>query len=793
MKVSEHWLREWLEVDGDAVTIAEQLTMAGLEVDGVAPCAPVLEGVVVGHVAAVSQHPDADRLVVCQVDIGAAAPLQIVCGASNVRAGGAFPVATAGTRLPDGLKIKRGKLRGQVSEGMLCSGAELGLAETATGLLELPADSAPGASVTELLSLDDQVFDIDLTPNRADCFSMLGVARDLAAINGATLAEPPLAAVPAETDDAVNAALEAAAACPVFASRVIQGLDPSAVTPLWMAERLRRAGIKPLHPAVDVTNYVLLELGQPLHAYDRAQLEGDFVVRWAQRGETLELISGQTVKLDEDVLVVADAARPLALAGVMGGAASAVTATTVDIVLESAFFTPAAVAGRARRFGLHTDAALRFERGVDFSGQVRALERAAQLLLEIAGGSPGPVREVRLTGELPQRAAVRLRSERLARVLGVKLDSTAVTEFLQRLGLAVVAAADGWDVTPPPARFDIAIEEDLIEEVARLHGYARVPAFPQPAPMRLAEVTETRLSPWQLRATLASRGYLEVVSYSFVDPAAQELLLGGAPETRLENPLAGDMAVMRRSLLPGLLGVLDANRKRQQERLRIFEYGVTFRHGGTELTEATSLGGLVWGDAAAQHWSGADARRTDIFDIKADLDALAQQSGLGIGLNYVKAEHVALRPGRTARIERDGTVLGWLGELHPRICQARGLTVAPVVFELDAAALRQAAPPRYSPVSRFPSVRRDLAVVIADEVPASALVSAAREFGGALVRDVIVFDVYTGDAIEKGLKSVALGLILQETSSTLTEPEIDRVVHSVVAGFSERFNASIRE
>jgi phenylalanyl-tRNA synthetase beta chain len=793
VKVSERWLREWLEVEGDAVRIAEQLTMAGLEVDGVAPCAPPLAGVVVGRVLEVGQHPDADRLSLCQVDVGAAAPLQIVCGASNVRAGGAYPVATAGTRLPDGLKIKRGKLRGQVSEGMLCSAAELGLAENAAGLLDLPAEALPGTAVTELLGLDDTVIDIDLTPNRADCFSMLGVARDLAAINGVQLAEPEVPAVAPTEDESVGVVLDAGAACPVFASRVISGIDPNAVTPLWMTERLRRAGIKSLYPAVDVTNYVLLELGQPMHAYDRARLQGEFVVRWARPGETLELINTQTAELDSDVLVVADATGPLGMAGVMGGAASAVSAATIDIVLESAFFAPSAVAGRARRFGLHTDASLRFERGVDFSNQVRALERATQLLLDIAGGRPGPVHEQRMAAHLPPRPAVHLRRERLARVLGLELDDNTVAELLQRLGLEVVAVSDGWDVTPSAARFDIAIEEDLIEEVARLHGYGRVPAVAQPAPTQLAAATETRVAPAQLRATLASRGYLEVVTYSFVDPAEQELLLGAAPETRLANPLASDMAVMRRSLLPGLLAVLSANRKRQQERVRVFEYGVTFGHGADAATESVLLGGLVWGSALPEHWSGGAARPVDIFDIKSDLDALAQQSGFGNGLNYVKAEHAALRPGRTARVERDGAVLGWLGELHPRICRAIGLATAPVVFELDATGLREATPPRYRAVSRFPSVRRDLAVLVAEEVPASDLVDVARMQGGAVLRDVIVFDVYTGDAIEKGLKSVALGLILQETSSTLTEPEIDRVVHSVVTGFSERFNASIRE
>lgn len=794
MKVSEQWLREWVNPPLDTTALAEQLTMAGLEVDAVAPVAPPLDGVVVGAVLSKIKHPNADRLSLCSVDIGAAEPLSIVCGASNVAAGGRYPVATVGTRLPGGLKIKRSKVRGEVSSGMLCSAVELGIADAAEGLLELPADAPAGQSVVELLQLDDQVIDVDLTPNRADCFSMLGLARDLAAVNGLDFAEPDIARVETASQATLPAVLEAPDACPVFATRVLTGINPRAATPLWLVERLRRAGVRPLRPAVDVTNYVMLELGQPLHAYDQSKLSGALRARWARAGEQLELLGGATQELSADVLVIADEKGPVALAGIMGGEASAVSAATTDIVLESAFFAPAAVAGRARRFGLHTDAALRFERGVDFAQQARALERATDLLISIAGGSAGPVCITADEQHLPERATVELRRRRLAEVLGVELDDAAVTALLCRLGFAVEATADGWSVRAQPARFDIAIEADLIEEVARLYGYDQIPTAPQTAATPLAAATESRVPVEQGLRLLAARGYQEIISYSFVSAEQQATLLGAASETRLANPLATDMAVMRRSLLPGLISTLDSNRKRQQERVYLFELGVTFVPQGNEVIEKTCLAGLAWGAAAPEHWdaAGQPRRPTDLFDIKTDLDVLLGLGGLG-PVTYVRAEHPALRPGRTARLERAGQVLGWLGELHPRSARQMGLAAAPVLFELDVAAAFAAAPVEFAPVSRFPAVRRDLAVIVAEEVEAGVLVETAHTTLRELLTEVIIFDVYRGDSIEKGLKSIALGLILQETSSTLTEAEIDAAVARVMQAFTDQYNASIRE
>ncbi|MCP4002282.1 MAG: phenylalanine--tRNA ligase subunit beta [Gammaproteobacteria bacterium] len=792
MKLSEQWLREWVDPDVDTLELAEQLTMAGLEVDSIEPCAPVLDGVVVGHLLDKQPHPDADRLSICHVDVGLKESLQIVCGATNVRIGGAYPVATIGTRLPGGLKIKKSKIRGAESFGMMCSTVELGLGESADGLLELDNSAEPGALLSDTLSLDDQVIDLDLTPNRADCFSVLGAARDVAAVNELPFAEPdfvPIAAV----NDAVNSiTLAAVDACPVFAGRVIRNIDGSIVTPLWMAERLRRSGIRPLSPVVDVTNYVMLELGQPMHAYDLAKLEGALTARMAGPDEQLTLLDGQKIKLADDVLIIADDNAAVALAGIMGGAATAVTDATTDIFLESAYFSPQVIAGRARRFGLHTEASLRFERGVDFTGQVRAIERATQLLLDIVGGEAGPVSEERNTDTLPVRSAVVLRRERLMRLLGIEIPDVTVVAMLTRLGFSVNAQADGWSVTPTPARFDIAIEEDLIEEVVRLYGYDQVPEKFQQSAAILAAQTESRVPLSRVSSLLTDRGYQEVITYSFVDPDQQTILLGDAHDLALANPLSAELSVMRRSLWLGLLQTVSANQKRQQERVRIFEQGVTFALQDNEIVEKECLAGVAWGRLRAEHWDDPK-QAADLFDIRSDIEALIALTGASSEFSFIAVEHEALRPGRTARIERDGKFVGWLGELHPRLVRKWNFGQAPILFELETGLALAAQVPVYREISRFPSVRRDLAVIVNDNISADDLLAEVRAAAGELLRDVRVFDVYTGNGIEKGLKSVALGLILQETSSTLTELEIEHVSNTVIDRLSSKFNASIRE
>jgi phenylalanyl-tRNA synthetase beta chain len=792
MKISEQWLREWADPDVDSKGLAEQLTMAGLEVDGVEKCAPPLQHVVVGHVLDKRPHPDADRLSLCMVDVGGAEALHIVCGATNVETGGAYPVAMVGAELPGGLKIKKSKIRGAESFGMLCSAVELGIADSADGLLELDASAAPGLPIDDALALDDCIIDLDLTPNRADCFSVLGTARDIAAVNELEFAEPEIEAVPAEHQDVLSLSLAAGDACPVFAGRIIRNIDNTATTPVWMAERLRRSGIRALHPVVDVSNYVMLELGQPMHAYDLATLKGGLSARMGSKGEALTLLGGDEIKLADDVLVIADEQGAVALAGIMGGANTAVSASTSDIFLESAYFSPAVIAGRARRYGLHTDASLRFERGVDFTGQVRAIERATQLLLDIVGGAAGEVVAETCTADLPVREPVALRSERLNRLIGIDFAAADVEAMLTRLGFKVVVSATGWMVTPIPARFDIVIEEDLIEEIVRLHGYDKVLEKPQLAAVTLAVRTESSLSVQRISSLFADRGYREVISYSFVDPQQQNLLLGEGADITLANPLSVELSVMRRSLWTGLLQTVSTNRKRQQERARIFEHGVIFALQGNEIKEKNVIAGVAWGRIRAEHWDDAK-RGTDLFDIKSDLEALFALSMQPGAFTFVAAEHPALRPGCTARVERNGTQVGWVGELHPRLVRKGNFGQPPVMFELDSAAVCAAEIPAYQDISRFPSVRRDLAVVVDADLPVGDLLAEVRTIAGKTLQDIRVFDIYTGEGIENGLKSIALGLILQETSRTLTESDIEQISTAVVAHLSAKFNASIRE
>jgi phenylalanyl-tRNA synthetase beta chain len=792
MKISELWLREWANPDLDSKALVEQLTMAGLEVDSVEPCAPALDKVVVGRVLEKNLHPNADKLSVCLVDIGADAPVQIVCGATNVAAGGTYPVACIGAVLPGDFRIKRSKLRGEESLGMLCSGVELGIAEQADGLLELDDSLAPGTPVSTALNLEDRIIDLDLTPNRADCFSVVGAARDIAAVNALEFVEPVVATQPVTSSDTLAISLDAGDACPAFAGRIIRNVDAAAETPLWMAEKLRRSGIRPLQPIVDVSNYVMLELGQPMHAYDLQKLQGGLAARMATSGEKITLLDDQELTLQDDVLVIADKQNAVALAGIMGGAATAVTDATRDIFLESAFFSPAAMAGRARRYGLHTDASLRFERGVDFTGQVRAIERATQLLLQIVGGAAGPLTEQRNASALPGRTPVDLRRAKLQTMLGIAIPDGDVSAMLERLGFAVASTPAGWAAVPPAWRFDIAIEEDLVEEVVRLYGYDQVPEIAQQTKAVLSRVTETRVPAQRACTLLTDRGYQEVINYSFVDPLLQEALLGAADEMLLANPISRDQSVMRRSLWTGLLQVASLNRKRQRSRVRIFESGAVFSQNDGQAVETDVIAGLVWGGLNPEHWDSV-ATSADIFDIKSDLEALIALTGAAASFEFANADHPALRPGKTAQLKRAGAVVGWCGELHPRLARKWGLSPAPLLFEFEVAAGLAACVPGFRGVSRYPSVRRDLAVLVEQDVSAAQLIAAAKDAGGEILRDVRVFDVYTGERIETSLKSVALGLILQETSRTLTELEIDSVITAVVERFSGEFNAKIRE
>ena len=792
MKISENWLREWINPDVGIERIAEQLTMAGLEIGSLERISPDFTGVVVGQVKELSKHPDADTLSVCMVDAGQDELLQIVCGAPNVRAGFSYPVALPGARLPGGVKIRASKLRGVKSFGMLCSETELKLGEGSDGIMELAGNPTVGLELQQYLKLDDAVIELDLTPNRGDCLGVLGVAREVAVLNEMAFECQALHGVPAKSDADLPVELLDPAGCPVYLGRAIEGINMQAITPEWMREKLRRAGLRPLQPVVDVTNFVLLELGQPMHAFDLGKLAGGIRVRKALQDEPLVLLDGKEVKLDADMLVIADHQAPVALAGIMGGLHSSVTDETASIFLESAFFAPLSIVGRGRRLGLHTDASHRYERGVDPSLQRRAMERATQLIVDICGGVPGPVVEARDSQHLPQRKEIVLRKARLEKVLGVSVPDEQVGGILRRLGLEVSETPDGWRGLPPMHRFDMEIEEDLIEEVARIFGYDNIPESPLNSDVIVPVVSESRVENDILRDRMISIGYQEVITYSFVDPGVQELLFPGVEAVVLSNPISSELSVMRVSLWPGLIQALQQNVARQQDRVRIFEIGVKFALQDTENKEVNMVSGLVSGPLSDEQW-GQKSVVADFFDIKSDVETILRLSGAFHEFRFESSTHSALHPGQSARILRNGQPVGWVGALHPEAQAKLGLRHPAFMFELAVNATTAANMPVFSPISKFPRVRRDLAIVLPEGIAAEDIVSTARSVAGQLLVDCRLFDVYQGSGIDSGLKSVALGLILQESSRTLTDQEADQVVTAVGEALKNEFGAQIRD
>ncbi len=793
MKFSERWLREWVDPPVDTAGLCEQLTMAGLEVESVTPAAPFFEGVVVGRVLSVEAHPSAGRLRCCQVDVGSDRPLSIVCGAGNVRTGLLAPTACDGARLPDGTRIRPARLRGELSEGMLCSAAELGLAEQADGLLELPDDAAVGQDIHACLGLDDHIIELSLTPNRSDCLSVGGIAREVGVLNACPVHAVDTAAVPPACEAAFPVTVAAPQACPRYLGRVIRNVNPAAATPLWMRERLRRSGLRSIHPVVDVTNYVMLELGQPMHAFDLDRLEQGIEVRLARPGESLRLLDGQVVTLDEDVLVIADASGPLAMAGIMGGAASGVGERTQNLFLESAFFSPGAIAGRARRHGLHTDSSHRFERGVDPALAHRAMARATALLLEIVGGEPGPVVDVTAGEYLPVRKAVALRARRLQRLLGMEVAPQKVQDIFQRLGCAVEAVEAGWRVTPPTARFDIAIEADLIEEVARIHGYQNLPVVRPRASLAIEGGVAPRRQRHRASRLLVDRGYREAITYSFIDPELQRLFDPERAPVALSNPLSSDLAVMRTSLWPGLVQALIHNLHRQQKRVRLFEIGMKYIKQHNEIKENLVVSGAVTGSLWPEQW-GAAQRPVDFYDVKGDVEALLRCGGRAEPRFSARPVHPALHPGQSAALlDERGDCHGWLGVLHPRLAQALALEQDVLVFELSSHIIGEDAIPVFRELSRFPAVRRDLAVIVAEAVPAGEVMDCVREAAGPLLRQLQLFDVYRGKGIVSGKKSIALGLTLQDFSRTLTDAEVEALLERVLAHLKDRLDATLRD
>ena len=819
MKVSHHWLTEWVPVPWKARELADRLSMAGFEVESLEPAAPPFSGVVVAQILDTAPHPQGEKLRVCRVTTGegghggqSGAPLQIVCGAPNARAGLKTALARVGATLPGEVTITAARIRGIESQGMLCSAKELGLAESSAGIIELPPEAPLGQPLRQYLELEDAVLDLNVTPNRGDALSVLGVAREVSALSGVALAGPRIEPVAARNTDLIGVHLDAPTACPKLAGRVIRGINNRAATPLWMRERLRRAGLRAISPVVDVTNYVMLELGQPLHAYDIAKLRGDIRVRLAAAGEPVRLLDGRRVELAPDMLVIADGEGAVGVAGVMGGERTSVTAGTMDVFLEVAYFAPEAIAGRARRLGLTTDASQRFERGVDPSGQERAMERATELIYAIAGGSPGALSVARVDEYLPRRLPVRLRRAQIARVLGAPVAPERVEAIFGALQMSVARTLEGWAITPPAHRFDIAIEADLIEEIARIAGYDTFAELDAPVAQRFAPLPEEVPRERTVLETLAARGWFEAINYAFVDPVLQTRLFPDRDSLAVANPIASDLSVMRVSLWPGLVRAALENQRRQQDRIRLFEHGSRFSLEGGPLTEIDSLAGIALGSRLPEQWGSAGEGRTpiDFYDVKADVEALLGGTGRRGAFAFEAAELACLHPGRSARIVRRAcavpgstagsttmarapdAAVGWLGEIHPRLVRELGFASAPILFELDFASLRVELP-QARDISRFPQVRRDIAVVVAESVTSTALRERVTLTGSKLLREARIFDVYRGGGVEEGRKSVALGLIFQDNSRTLTDEDVDRLVASIVADLTAQLGARIRE
>ena len=787
MQFSEQWLRTMCNPPVDSGELAERLTMAGLEVEEARPAAPPFAGVVVGRIDAVAPHPNADRLRVCTVDVGEAAPLTVVCGAPNAAAGMLAPCAREGATLPGGLAIRRAAMRGVESQGMLCSGRELGIDDDASGLLALDPSLAPGTPLRDALALDDTLITLKITPNRADCLSIAGIARDVAAVTGAPLALPAAAAVPVTFEGARPVRVEAPEACPRFAARLIDGIDPQAPTPAWMKQRLERSGIRSISAVVDITNYVMLEVGQPLHAYDDRLLDGAVVVRFARDGEKLTLLNGQVLDLAADLLLVADETKPLGLAGIMGGEHSGIAGDTTRVYLEGAFWSPAVIQGKMRRLGFASDAGYRFERGVDFDGCVRAVERATQLIVEICGGRAGPLTDAVATADLPRRDPVRVRAARVARLLGIAMPSSAVADALARLGLPFARDGEDFVVTPPPRRFDLTIEEDFVEEIARIHGYERIPAKPAAHVQHMLPDPEAQRSRHAIRRALAALDWQEIATFGFVSSAVEAALDPAAAPVAVQNPIAAQLDVMRTSLLPGLVETLKSNVNRKAPRVRVFELARVFRRDGAGFAQPIRLGGLAWGPALPEQW-GVPVRPVDFFDVKGDLEALAAPRRV----ETRRGAHAALHPGRAAELLVDGRVAGWLGELHPRLVRHFDLPSPPIVFEADVAAFVEGVLPAGQPVSRVPVVRRDLALVVDESVPAQALLDALTQAGPPHVIAVSLFDVYRGPGLTEGRKSLAILVLMQDTSRTLTDAEIDATEALLLSVATERFGAVLR-
>ncbi len=779
MKFSENWLRTWANPDLASDELSHLLTMAGLEVEALENVAPEFNSVVVAEVLSVEKHPDADRLNVCQVNVGEAAPLTIVCGAANVQAGIKVPCARIGAVLPNDFRIKQAKVRGMDSFGMLCSSKELGITEESDGLWILPEDAPAGSSLRDYLDLDDKLITLKLTPNRSDCSGIAGIAREVSALTGCAIDPVPVAEIPAALSDKITIRIEDSSACPLYCGRLIKGVNAQAMTPAWMRRRLERSGLRTINAIVDITNYVMMELGQPMHAFDADRLSGGISVRRAANGEKLTLLNEQTVVLDEQVLVIADDSQALALAGIMGGLGSGVELSTRNVFLEAAFFNPDSIAGRARRFGLATDSSFRFERGVDFAATRRCLERATQLLVEICGGTVCEASEIR-EGDLPAREPIALRVSRVARVLGIALETEKIAGLLKRLQLEFTSQGDdAFSVTPPSFRYDISIEADLIEEVARLYGYEHIPALPPMAELTMLPDNEGERPLSGIRQRLVLRDYQEIVSLAFSDEGTERDLCGNRDPVALQNPIASNLSTMRSSLIGGLLSALRFNLNRRQPRVRLFETGACFAKSGDKYVQTQRISGIAYGSRLQEQW-GESATQVDFFDVKADVEALFAPASL----SFAAASHPALHPGRSAEIFLDGKSAGWMGELHPN--WQGDMPEACIWFEVELDPLMRTRVPRFAEIAKSLPVRRDLAVLVDDQIATQELIDAMNDASAPYVHEIALFDLYRGNGVPQGKKSLAFRVSLQDTQKTLNDAEIEQSIAKLVNALNRK-------
>ena len=795
MKFSELWLREWVNPAISSEALSEQITMAGLEVDGVESVAGAFTGVVVGEVVECGQHPNADKLRVTKVNVGGERLLDIVCGAPNCRAGLKVAVATVGAVLPGDFKIKAAKLRGEPSEGMLCSFSELGVSDDHDGIIELPADAPVGTNIREYLKLDDNAIEISVTPNRADCLGIIGVARDVGVLNQLALNVPDMTPVAATIDDTLPIRVCAPQACPRYLGRVVKGINVKAPSPLWLREKLRRCGIRSIDAVVDITNYVLMELGQPMHAFDLNRINGGINVRMANEGETITLLDGNEAKLQADTLVIADDKQALAMGGIFGGEHSGVNEETQDVLLECAFFSPLAITGRARRHGLHTDASHRYERGVDPAMQYQAMERATRLLLDICDGQAGPVIDVTHEGELPQRATITLRREKLDRLIGHVVPSEQVSDILRRLGCEVTEQGDDWQAGAPSWRFDMEIEEDLVEEVARVYGYNNIPDVPVRADLVMTQHREADLTLKRVKTLLVDHGFQEAITYSFVDPKVQALLHPNEEALILPSPISVEMSAMRLSLWTGLLSAVVYNQNRQQTRLRLFESGLRFVPDSSAdlgIRQDVMLAGVIAGHTHDEHWDLA-RKPVDFYDLKGDLESVLELTGKLSEIQFKAEANPALHPGQSAAIYLHGERIGFIGVVHPELERKLDLNGRTVVFELEWDKVASRVVPQAREISRFPANRRDIAVLVAENVPAEDILAECKKVGANQIVGVNLFDVYRGKGVAEGYKSLAISLVLQDTARTLEEEEIAATVAKCVEALKQRFQASLRD